>query len=497
MLAQSPSRLLSKCVRKLGKLGVTILFVTVVVVSSGINASSSSSANSKAPAYFVATNGNDSNPGTLTQPFATLGQAQLAMQGSSIKMTYVRAGTYLPAAVSSSGCMAGDGSGSSIELSYRDNGETWSYYPSDGYNTAILNGQSTQGNSGGQGGNGTGCGFSGYNVADIKIIGIQFENYRYSAFQIDIGTGIIFTDNIVHDIKSASWGAGAVSMVCSPGAVVTNNYMYNLAYSGPYLLGRSDCPGAITNDLVSGNVIENSCTWPSVAGFGNDQNGGDCGAIYFDDEETPKSTNIQVVNNYLRDENLASSGQGDNGVNGRNGCCAIGVYLDDETSNVSITGNVIGGTQSACVQMNDANDNVITGNICDMTSTTYQSIVVYTPGHRHYEMTGNVFTNNIVISASTGASQGYYASGPAPNPMTIANNAYYNFVGTTITTTGGPAGSDSNPVYENPSCSGWKYKLASNSPVFDSPVSFPAIVGGWGPPWFTLPTTGTPPSCPH
>ncbi len=61
-----------------------------------------------------------------------------------------------------------------------------------------------------------------------------------------------------------------------------NNYMYNLAYTGTELLTRSECPGGNSDIVVSGNVIENSCTWPAVAGFGNDQNGGDCGAIYLD-----------------------------------------------------------------------------------------------------------------------------------------------------------------------------------------------------------------------
>src|SRR5229473_21716 len=46
------------------------------------------------PAFYVSTGGNDSNPGTLDLPFKTIAKAQLTMQGSTTKTTYIRAGTY-------------------------------------------------------------------------------------------------------------------------------------------------------------------------------------------------------------------------------------------------------------------------------------------------------------------------------------------------------------------------------------------------------------------
>src|SRR5271170_1217832 len=103
-------------------------------------------------AFYVATTGDDTNPGTLAMPFLTLGQAQKAMRASStIKTTYVRAGTYKPPQAGGT-CVWGNASGSSIELTSADQGETWSFYPPDGYGSAILDGQSIAGNSGGTGG---------------------------------------------------------------------------------------------------------------------------------------------------------------------------------------------------------------------------------------------------------------------------------------------------------------------------------------------------------
>jgi hypothetical protein len=446
--------------------------------------------------FYVATNGNDNNPGTLSEPFQTLARAQKAMKASSsIKTTYVRAGTYTPA--SGKGCNFG--AGASIYLSSSDNGETWSYYPPDGYNSAIINGQSSVGNSGGDGGNGTGCAFSASTVSNITIVGLQFENYLYSAFSVDIGNNIKFIDNVVHHMTAAKWGAGAVATVCTPGIQVKNNYMYNLAYAGIELETSSSCANGLANDVMSGNAIINSCTWPAVQGFGNDQNGGDCGAIYMYDRSTT-STNIQVVNNYIRDVNASSKGAADYGKNGQNGCCAEAVYLDTGTHNVTIKGNVFAGMMSACAQLNYPENVKITGNICDLAADSdYQSIVIYGRGKDEpSSMLGNTFEHNIVISAGNSTGYGYYGATKTPNPMNITDNVYHNYVGSTIKSTGNWAvGSDSDPVNTNPQLSGWTYGIAADSAALDTPTSFPKITGGWGPPGFTIPHNGTAPSCPH
>src|SRR5258708_6882933 len=74
-------------------------------------------------AFYVATNGNDSNPGTLANPFLTLGKAQTAMRNSSTKITNLRAGTYKYPA---------------LTLTSADNNETWETYPCDAAQSASL-----------------------------------------------------------------------------------------------------------------------------------------------------------------------------------------------------------------------------------------------------------------------------------------------------------------------------------------------------------------------
>jgi len=498
----------NQCIRRLLVVGVLLLLGMGMVACQSLRSAQPSSqayvatrtlppidATTLPLGFYVATNGDDNNPGSLALPFATLPKAQKAMRDSSTKITYIRAGTYKPKA--GTGC--NNGGGASVYLSASDDGETWSYYPPDGYNSAILDGQSTVGNTGGVGGNGTGCAFSAEKVSKITIVGLQFENYLYSAFSVDIGSNIKFTDNVVHNLTAAAWGAGAVSTICAPGTQVKNNYLYDLAYVGIEMIASPSCAGGLSNIVASENAIVNSCTWPAVYQFGNDQNGGDCGGIYLHDGSYA-STNILVESNYIRDINMASKGAADYGANGQHGCCAIGVYLESGTHHVTIKGNVIAGMISACVQMNDPEYDAFTGNICDLAEDSdYQSIVIYGRGKDSpTSMPGNVFQHNIVISAGKLTGYGYYGATRTPTPMTISDNAYYNYVGSTIKHTGNAyVGSDTNPVYVNPQLSGWNYVLAGGSPVFKAPVSFPGITRVWGPPGFVVPLKGTPPASPH
>ena len=347
-------------------------------------------------AFYVATSGSDTNPGTLAKPFATLAKAQKAMQASTmIKTTYVRAGTYKPAA-SGGNCVWGNAAGSTIGLSSADQGETWSFYPPDGYGSAILDGQSTMGNSGGTGGNGTGCAFGASQVSGVSVVGLQFQHYLYAAFWGYAATGVRLTDNEIHDTTATVFSSGAILLVASPGATIANNYLHDLAYMGIVVSDNSAGGDGMSNTTVSANVVLDACTWPAVSGGGNDQNGGDCGAIYFWSQHPSISTNMLIENNLVRDVNVSSMGAGDFGS-----CCAQGIYLDDGTNNATVTGNVVTGITSACFQIHGGQDNVIRGNLCDLGASGNGAIVEY-QNDMLTQMTGNVFEDNVVVAGGSG-----------------------------------------------------------------------------------------------
>jgi hypothetical protein len=426
------------------------------------------------PAFYVATDGSDTNSGTVTAPFKTLAACQKAMQGSStIKTCYLRAGTYTGAYLLLTGP--------------QDNGETWTYYPPDGVDTAILDGQSTVGDSGGTPTpNGVDHAIDANNISNVSIIGLQFERYQDSAFSPHIGTNLVFNFNVVHDLTSANWSGGAVAPGCVVGMTIQNNYMYNLAYTGVEVeTGINGCPtGGMSNTLVSGNVFINTCTYPDT---GNDQNGADCGAIYFWDMQSPSSTNIVVTNNFIRDVNNVSGGSG-----GR------GIYIDDGVSNTTSTGNIITGVYEQCFQVHGGNNNVSTSNICDLGSNGQTFINNFQSDRLNYPMSGNEFEGNIIVAAMSGVGYGFSFVSPPTQPV-IQNNVYYNYVGSSFAYYSAKPrfGQDSHPIYENPDISCWIPQISPASPVFSSPVNFMPIIGGWGPPGFTIPNNGTPPSWPH
>jgi hypothetical protein len=58
---------------------------------------------------------------------------------------------------------------------------------------------------------------------------------------------------------------------------------------------------------------------------------------------------------------------------------------------------------------------------------------------------------------------------------------------------------NTGPTFTNSSSFGlqcWDYQTVPGSLVTQSPVAFPGLPGGWGPPGFSIPHTGTAPSIP-
>jgi len=213
------------------------------------------------------------------------------------------------------------------------------------------------------------------------------------------------------------------------------------------------------------------------------------GGVFGSDNLLSNETTYQEIIPELR-KSLSASG------------AYLGVGPDQNftTHNVTIKGNIIAGMMSACAQLNYPENVSLTGNICDLASDSgYQSIVIYGRGKVDLiAMPNNKFEHNVVISASSGVGYGYYGATKTLTPMEITDNDYHNYVGSSIKSTGNSyVGSDSDPVSENPGLSGWTYTSAKDAQVSDSPVSFTAVKGGWGPPGFTIPHTGTAPSCPH
>jgi hypothetical protein len=420
-------------------------------------------------AFYVSPSGSDGNDGSLAAPFATLEHAQSAMQASSTRKTaYLRAGTYARTAT--------------LNFGSADDGETWSYYPPDGVDSAVLDGGGT-----------VDIFRSPNDVNNLTIDGIKFQNPWDIAIEINGNDGTIENCDIGNNHDSSEVGSWApIVAVSGQGIQVKNNYVHDTQSQGiaayAYSAGQS-----LDGTVISGNVVLRAV-----------QVRNDGGAIYIDMHATNVSGgHVTVTNNFVRDYG-SSSAQ------------AEGIYLDDDSSNVTVTGNIIGPPDPSRVSswgdtiLNAGCSNTLTNNIIDLGSTGTQLISGWSApgggGSLFFDWTGpNVMTNNIVVSNYSGATNIQMGqSGPANAEYTqgsgyptqfgdIANNLYKNYGGGGEDTTGNIVG-DSSPIHQDPICSGALYGLAANSPAF-SQIHFQPIAGGWGPPGFVIPSN-TNHSCP-
>jgi Ca-dependent carbohydrate-binding module xylan-binding/Protein of unknown function (DUF1565) len=424
-------------------------------------------------AFYVSPNGSDSNSGTLAAPFATLAHAQQAMEGSSIKTTYVEGGTY--------------NISSTITLTAADNGETWQYYQPDGVNSAVLDG------------GGSVNIFALEGVSNVTIDGLKMQNVGSADIYTpgDALNNNVTIENCDLGLNSGSGTTGAIMIDNATNTLIENNYIHDTVGNGITLMAFN-AGDSINGSVITGNVVENTV-----------QSEGDEGAIYISMRDSGTSGgHVTISDNYIAD--TGSSATGTTGDAGN----VEGIYLDDNASNVTITGNTIAPltitaeslNNSSAIFIHNGADNTITGNIIDLGSSGEVAAVNWGEdgGNLGQGMSGSTFTNNIVLSDFTGALQTlssgvtgevFFENGGQPaSDFTIANNVYYNYASGGQAYSNGNLVSDSNPVVENPQISGWTYTIASGSPVFSSPVSFTAIAGEWGPQGFAIAETGTTPS---
>jgi hypothetical protein len=419
------------------------------------------------PAFYVSTTGSDDNDaGTLTAPFATLARAQAAMEASTIiKTTYIRAGSYtLPSIASCAGSTTTCG----LRLGASDYGETWSYYPPDGVDSADLSAGSTGGESGL---------VIAVEVAanSVRIDGLSIHDFQYAAVDSSGGADYLTVTNslIYNGYSSGGGNPGGITCYGCTNMTISHNVIHDMAEFG---LSLTSVNGNLTHLLVDGNVFYNTCT-----AIGN------CGAVYLEDSSAT-ATGLAVTNNYIHDGNT-SAGTGDE--------YGSAIYAASCLSNMKASGNVITGKNGPNTILVQGGSNVhLSGNLTDFGDTQPNVAAFQTSsgtGCASGTMSGNEYEDNIVISAGGGGNFALLSGAPLGAP-TIKNNDYYNYGGTAIGH--GGAYADSNAVSQNPQLSGRTYTIDAGSPVLGPPVSFPPLIGGWGPPGYVLPTTGTTPSSP-
>ena len=457
--------------------------VVLLVMCGGIVATTSASNSAVAAAVpaglYVAPSGSDTTGnGSISRPFATLGKAQTTMRLGGPQTTYIRGGFYSLPAVTQNGVSYG------LYLTAADNSQTWSYYPPDGYNSAILDGGSTS----------SGTGIKELIMIDgasnVTVNGLQLQHFRWTGIGIHGGarfhelfptsTGVAdnnsVTNNIVHDGSYDTGPVGGYGGGAFYGernirnTTVANNVIYNIATSGIQAeAGDGGSGGNLSSLRIANNVVLSTCLLVR-----------DCGSLYVQDINATGS-NIRVINNFVRDSGTLNAK-------------ARSIYLDDGVSGAIVSNNISTGVFNFAFTIHRGSNNSIVSNIVDLGPSNNREILLY-QGDGVSRMIGNVVRNNLIVSAGAG---GWYEGKLFGAQPTITTNVYHHYAGTPIYTRGlGGLKGDASPVSVDPQLSCWTYVLAGGSPVYSPTVSFIPLPRKWGPPGYNVPKAGTPPSPPH
>lgn len=301
---------------------------------------------SKGDSFFVSPSGSDSNDGlSPITPFLTLTKARTQARLSSFKTIKLMNGTY--------NITTPFGLGSS------DANETWTAYSG---HTPVLDGGGTTSYAIIITGNG------------ITIDRLVIQNFADYGILVEGCSGFTATNNTITGINSNAFSRGAILCQSStPGATIVHNTIENTGYAGIWV-GAIGVGEDISNLNISSNRVTDTM-----------QLIGDGGAIYVIDRNH-SSTNINISGNIIGDRGPVSH--------------TVGIYLDDDASNVTVQNNVVYGSSVYHVQYHGGDHNTIQNNIFDVTSVTYLGLYQSRPS-TSYGMASNLFEYNIVWSSVT------------------------------------------------------------------------------------------------
>ena len=414
---------------------------------------------SGAPAFHVSPTGSDSNDGSAAHPFATLGAAQTAMEGSSTHLTYVEGGTYTLS--------------SPLVLGRADSGMTFQAVPGQ---TATLDGRNVGNSININGASGvTLSGLSFENTGDAAVLlsngasgnsvvgndfesngtairvsasdsntisGNQIDNSGHAGVELQDGASKNTVDsNLINGIGASGTQGAGIFVHGSDSDTISHNQVENTAGIGIGLLNY-DGSTANTGDVVTGNEVLNTGTGTPY----------DSGSIYVLGR-SDIDTNTTISDNYI------------DKTGGTGGAHTVGIYLDDYASGVTVSGNIVRDIGTHGLQIHGGHDDNVSNNIFDL-GTTAKSAALFQSVAGDPNSAGvqnNSFHQNIIYSNQ--ANQANYDSidGGSAN---IYQNLYYDTAGSF---TGGLNASlvqDSNPSYGDPafqSPGGGNYALQGGS----------------------------------
>ena len=376
------------------------------------------------PGFYVSTTGSDSGDGSAAHPFATIGRAVTAMeQSGTVKTAYVEGGTYKL--------------GSTINLGSKDNGITIESAPGakavlDGNGSlstlVSLNGASnvtiqgltfqhtgTNGAavklSGGSGNHIVGNLFSGTHEGLLlqgsssnTVAGNEFDNSATSAIEADGNSNSnTFDSNLINGTGAVGTTGGGIFLHGANNNIISHNQVQNTAGMGIGIENWDSNTVNVGNQVLD-NVIHN---------VGTSSQSVDTGAIYMLGRSGGNTATTISGNDITSTVSTANHPQ------------IVGIYLDDLTSGVTVTNNIVANTVDHSLQIHGGSNINVQNNIFDLGSASGSSwgwdtalLIQSISGHA---MSNNAFSHNII--ASTSSTPAAYSNLAGGNP-TVDNNFY-------------------------------------------------------------------------
>jgi len=410
-----------------------------------------------APMLHVSADGSDGGDGSAAQPFATLQRAVTAAEGSGVKNISVAAGAYA--------------TGSTVNLGSADSGLTIS-----GTGAAVLDGTGAQtiiaitGGSGiilagmtfvnsagpavlldGSTGNSvTGDTFNNNN-ADVllqgssqnTIAGNTMLSTAGSAIEVKDGSnGNVIDNNSINGVGAAETSGGAVYLHGAGSNQITHNLIQNTQGAA---INLSDFYSSGTATQNIGNTIANNQIQ------GADLSSTDSGAIYILGR-SGANTQTTVQMNFVNGTGSADQH-------------SVGIYLDDNTSGVTATGNIVTGIGSDGFEIHGGSNNRFSGNIFDVGTGNASAGLFQAPPSDQPNpnpLQNNSVVGNVIQSENAGSRNPLFAFLAGGDP-TVSGNDYWSTTGAPINTY-----PDTMPSYVDPGFAGGSYATGADGIGFVS-----------------------------
>jgi hypothetical protein len=441
-----------------------------------IGASLALAASSSSAAFYVSTSGNDSADGSSAHPFATLKRAVSAMERSSTHTTYLAGGKYYISSTvnlgsADSGMTIQSTPGSAAVLDGRGSlstliqlngatgvtlkGLTFQYTGSNSAAVLLNNAHNATivGNLFSH--TGEGLRLQGGSSSNF-VSGNEFDNSSTSAVEVQNNSNNNqFDSNHINGTGAIGTKGGGFLLHGANYNVISHNLVENTAGVG---IGIENWDSTTVN-------VGNSVTYNTLHNTSASAASTDSGAIYMLGR-SHVDTKTVINGNYISGAPQPF----------RSGSYIVGIYLDDLTSGVTATNNIVATTISRSFQIHGGFNITIRNNIFDLgpnSGRVYgQAPAILFQSQSGYAMTGISVTQNIITSTSPTPIA--YSSISGGNP-TINNNFYmdlvnshFQLIGSYLPNTNAHSG---NARFVNQA--GGNYALGSNSGAFS--IGFSSI----------------------